>query len=55
MAEYYFNPGSTEWAPDLEVNSVKSQIEKHRIIRLQKRAENALITQDFKTGFPEYH
>ena len=55
MADYYFNPKSPDWAPDLEVNSIKSQIEKHRLMRLQKRAENSIVTQDFKTGFPEYH
>ena len=55
MADYYFNPETADWAPDLEVNSIKSKIEKHRLMRLQKQAENSLITQDFKSGFPEYH
>ena len=55
MADYYFNPQTADWAPDLEVNSIKSKIEKHRLMRLQKKAENSLITQDLKSGFPEYH
>ena len=36
MADYYFNPQTADWAPDLEVNSIKSKIEKHRLMRLQK-------------------
>ena len=42
-------------APELEANSVKNQLEKYRIQNMQNKAANTKVTDDFKTGYPEYN
>ena len=42
-------------APELEENCVQVQIEKFRIQNLQAVAGNTKVTDDFRTGYPEYH
>ena len=42
-------------APELEENCVQVQIEKFRIQNLQAVAGNTKVTDDFRTGYPEYY
>ena len=47
------NPHSMR-APELEVNCLANKMEEIRIQKIQNKAQNAKITDDFKDGYPDY-